>query len=182
MVAVTHFLTEDNPGFARVRVTTYLTNGDLAGYLWKPFPASWNDRIQLLDGLLESAEAKCRNAHVPFVLIEIPTFQQVSLMGYQNLPAGVDPYAFTHSLQQLASQHQMLFINTTDAFTKPNDKFYVVDGHMNANGNAVVARVVVEHLLAEQMPALAPQGKALAGTNGASWKPAAYGSFLTLTP
>jgi hypothetical protein len=103
-------------------------------------------------------------------------------MGYQNLPAGVDPYAFTHSLQQLASQHQMQFINTTDAFTKPNDKFYVVDGHMNANGNAVVARVVVEHLLAEQMPALAPQGKALAGTSGASWKPAAYGSFLTRTP
>jgi hypothetical protein len=41
----------------------------------------------------------------------------------------------------------------------------------------VVARVVVEHLLAEQMPALAPQGKALAGTSGASQKPAAYGSF-----
>jgi hypothetical protein len=159
VVAVTHFLTENNPAFARVRVMTYLTNGDLAGYLWKPFPATWNDRIQLLDGLLESAEAKCRNAHVPFVFIEIPTFQQVSSMGYQNLPAGVDPYAFTHSLQQLASQHQMQFINTTDAFTKPNDTFYVVDGHMNANGNAVVARVVVERLLAEQMPALAPQEK-----------------------
>ena len=157
VVAVTHFLTENNPAFARVRVRTYLTNGDLAGYLWKPFPATWNDRIQLLDSLLESAEAKCRNAHVPFVFIEIPTFQQVSLMGYGNLPAGVDPYAFTHSLQQLASQHQMQFINTTDAFTKPNDAFYVVDGHMNANGNALVARVVVEHLLAEQMPALAPQ-------------------------
>jgi hypothetical protein len=71
----------------------------------------------------------------------------------------VDPFAFTHSLQQLASQHQMQFINTTDAFTKPNDTFYVVDGHMNGNGNAVVARVVVEHLLAEQMPALAPQEK-----------------------
>ena len=159
VVAVTHFLTENNPAFARVRVMTYLTNGDLAGYLWKPFPATWNDRIQLLDGLLESAEAKCRNAHVPFVFIEIPTFQQVSSMGYQNLPAGVDPYAFTHSLQQLASQHQMQFINTTDAFTKPNDTFFVVDGHMNANGNAVVARVVVEHLLAEQMPALTPQEK-----------------------
>ena len=159
VVAVTHFLTENNPAFARVRVRTYLTNGDLAGYLWKPFPATWNDRIQLLDGLLESAEAKCRDAHVPFVFIEIPTFQQVSLMGYDNLPAGVDPYAFTHSLQQLASQHQMQFINTTDAFTKPNDTFYVVDGHMNGNGNALVARVVVEHLLAEQMPALAPQEK-----------------------
>ena len=159
VVAVTHFLTENNPAFARVRVRTYLTNGDLAGYLWKPFPATWNDRIQLLDGLLESAEAKCRNAHVPFVFIEIPTFQQVSSMGYQNLPAGVDPYAFTHSLQQLASQHQMQFINTTDAFTKPNDAFYVVDGHMNGNGNALVARVVVEHLLAEQMTALAPQEK-----------------------
>jgi hypothetical protein len=159
VVAVTHFLTENNPTFARVRVRTYLTNGDLAGYLWKPFPATWSDRIQLLDGLLESAEAKCRNAHVPFVFIEIPTFQQVSLMGYENLPAGVDPYAFTHSLQQLASQHQMQFINTTDAFTKPNDAFYVVDGHMNGNGNALVARVVVEHLLAEQMTALAPQEK-----------------------
>ena len=159
VVAVTHFLTENNPAFARVRVRTYLTNGDLAGYLWKPFPATWNARIQLWDGLLESAEAKCRNSHVPFVFIEIPTFQQVSLMGYENLPAGVDPYAFTHSLQQLASQHQMQFINTTDAFTKPNDTFYVVDGHMNGNGNAVVARVVVEHLLAEQMPALAPQEK-----------------------
>ena len=113
--------------------------------------------MQLLDGLLASAEAKCRNAHVPFVFIEIPTFQQVSLMGSDNLPAGVDPYAFSHSLQQLASKHQMQFINTTDAFTKPNDAFYVVDGHMNGNGNAVVARVVVEHLLAEQMPALAPQ-------------------------
>jgi hypothetical protein len=80
-------------------------------------------------------------------------------MGSDNLPAGVDPYAFTHSLQQLAAQHQMQFINTTDAFTKPNDTFYVVDGHMNGNGNAVVARVVVEHLLAEQMPALAPREK-----------------------
>jgi hypothetical protein len=159
VVAVTHFLTENNPAFARVRVRTYLTNGDLAGYLWKPFPATWNDRIQLLDSLLETAEAKCRDAHVPFVFIEIPTFQQVSLMGYENLPAGVDPYAFTHSLQRLASQHQMQFINTTDAFTKPNDAFYVVDGHMNGNGNALVARVVVEHLLAEQMPALAPQEK-----------------------
>ena len=157
VVAVTHFLTENNPAFARVRVRTYLTNGDLAGYLWKPFPrpgmtacrywtACWNRRkLSVAMRMFLSSSLKFRH------------FNKYRLMGADNLPAGVDPYAFTHSLQELATKHQMQFINTTDAFTKPNDTFYVVDGHMNGNGNALVARVVVEHLLAEQMPALAPQ-------------------------
>jgi hypothetical protein len=100
---------------------------------------------------------KARSANVPFVLVEAPTYMQVALMSIQNPPSGLDPGAFNQRLRQISERHGIVFIDVLSSFqhqTDPSKLFYVVDSHMNGDGDAIVSRTLVEELLRHETPAL----------------------------
>jgi hypothetical protein len=150
-LAATYLLMKYNPEFSRLRVQTYVKRGGSSEYLWTPLPGPWEARVQALDVIIGMIEDRCRKANVPFVLVELPTFQQDFLLKSRDLAPGVDPYQLSGRLNKIAVKHEVQFISTLNAFKEgpdPNDVFYAVDGHMNAEGHSMVAGVLVKELQA----------------------------------
>lgn len=149
-----HYLFEDPSTYTRL----YLNYGDKADFLRQPFTPAWQSRLQDFDLLLGEMAAKFRAAHVPVVLIEIPSLAQVSLLSLQGLPANVDPFAFDRRLEQISAKYRIQFVSVLYDFQRTpgsNRFFYMVDGHMNGDGEALVEDSFVHQLLSGQHAALA---------------------------
>jgi hypothetical protein len=152
-LAVEYFLFQDTSVYARM----FLSRGDRSDYLRKPFSPAWEERFEGFDIILGEMARKANAAHVPFVLVELPSFAQASFLKIQNPPAGVDPYALNERLRQIASRHGVQFMDTLDIFKrepKINEFFYVVDTHMNGEGHGLVSQALVEQLIDKQNSAL----------------------------
>ena len=86
---------------------------------------------------------------------------QSSEVSIQTPPPGLDPYAFNRRLQQISERHGIVFIDVLSGFAHqpdPSKFFYIVDSHMNGDGDAIVARTLVEELLKYETPALSGRG------------------------
>jgi len=153
--AITHFMTLNDPAFVRSRTLLYLQSYDDPGYLKVPFSPAWQRRFEILDHLLADAAENSNQAKVPVVLIEIPAIHQSGLSRMQGLPSDVEPYAFNERMKQIAAQNGMRFVDGLDAFRPEpeiNSLYYVVDGHLNAKGHAIIADALVKELISEPVP------------------------------
>jgi hypothetical protein len=142
-------------------VRLYMRNQELSEYVRPPFSPEFDKRLDAVELLLGEMAEKARAANVPFVLIEAPTYMQVSLLSIQTPPPGLDPYAFNRRLQQISERHGIVFIDVLSGFAHqpdPSKFFYIVDSHMNGDGDAIVARTLVEELLKYETPALSGRG------------------------
>jgi hypothetical protein len=153
IVAAEHFLFQNTAIYDRV----YLHYQDNADYLRAPFSPLWEKRLAAFQVLLTEMARKSSAAHVPFVLIEIPSLPQAALARENSLPVGVDINAFNQRLKQISSQLGVQFIDGSAAFKHApelNKLFYVTDGHLNGEGHAYVSQWLVEQLIKEQHVAL----------------------------
>ncbi len=153
IVAAEHYLFQNTSIYDRI----YLHYMDNADYLRSPFSPLWEKRLAAFDILLTEMARKSRAAHVPFVLLEIPSLPQVALARENNLPAGVDPNAFNERLKQISLRQGVQFVDVSDSFNHAPELsklFYVTDGHLNGEGHAYVSRGLVEQLIKEQHTAL----------------------------
>jgi hypothetical protein len=151
--ASAHFLFQDSATYARL----YLHYGDHADYLRQPLSPAWEKRLAGFEVLIAEMASETNAQHVPFVLVQVPSEAQAALVKMQPLPAGVDPDLLSSRLAQITSRHGVQLINTLDAFRHgpaPNRTFYVVDTHLNAEGQWLVSRVLLEELLKYRRSAL----------------------------
>ena len=158
-LAALHFLFQNPATFERM----YMLSGEHANYLRTPFSPAWEKRMEAFDLLLGEMAQKARDANVPIVLVEDPSFAQVSLVSMSNVPPGLDPYAFNERLREIAERHGIQFIDGLDAFRygpAANQLFYVVDGHMNGKGCAMLGNAIAEQLMKEHRIALLGQNEA----------------------
>lgn len=153
VTAMVHFLFQDSSKY----LTVYLNYKDHADYLRPPLTTAWEKRLDAFDELLAEMASKSNAVHVPFVLLETPSLAQAALVKEPSPPATLAPYDFNNRLQQIAMRHGVQFVSALSEIKdgpEPNQLFYVVDTHLNAEGEALVSRVLVEQLLKKQMPAL----------------------------
>jgi hypothetical protein len=158
-IAALYFLFQDPATYVRM----YLFSSERAAYLRTSLSPAWVKRLEAYDILLDEMAQKARNANVPIVLVEDPSFAQVSLVSMSNIPPGLDPYAFNERLRQIAERHGIQFIDGLDAFRHgpaANQLFYVVDGHMNRKGCAMLGNAIAEQLIKGQRAALLGQNEA----------------------
>jgi hypothetical protein len=107
--------------------------------------------------------AKAHAANVPFYLVEVPSLAQASLLSLQIPPANVDAREFNRKLAQISEIHGVRFVDVLDNFQKTpgaNTFYYMVDGHLDADGEALISRPLVDNLLATA-PALTSCGAEL---------------------
>lgn len=155
--AAQHYYYQDTSNFAHM----YLHYGDRADYLRQPFTPAWQNRLEAFSVIMRETKAKCAAASVPLVLVEVPTLAQASLLQMKELPTGVNPYALNARLKEITSSNGLEFIDTLNSFESGpeiNQVFYVVDGHINARGNALVADTIVKQLVEHLRPALLKVG------------------------
>jgi hypothetical protein len=152
-VATLHFLFQNPATFVRL----YLLSGEHAAYLRPTLSPVWESRLKACDLVFDEMAKKAHDADVPIAVVEVPSLAQVSLVSMNSAPTGLDPYAFDDRLKQISMQHGIQFIDVLDAFRHgpdANKLFYVVDGHMNGEGSAIVSNALVEQLLKGQRAAL----------------------------
>jgi hypothetical protein len=145
VTVVEHYLFQDPSTYLRI----YLVYGDKADFLRSPLSPAWEERLQHFDLVLGEMAERTHAAHVPFVLIEMPSVAQASLLVLKDPPPKVDPYLLNQRLEQISSRHGIQFVNVLDRFRRTpgsNKFFFMVDGHMNGEGQALVSGAFVDQL------------------------------------
>ena len=131
----------------------FLSSGGDHTYLESKFSPSWETHLNAFGSLVGEMAQRFNNKSIPFALLMIPSTPMASALSVPNLPAGVDPYALNKRMKSIAVNHGMEFIDTLDIFRRTpgsNASFYMVDGHLNADGNALVGDALVEQLKDKQ--------------------------------
>ena len=158
-----HYLFRNKDTFLRM----YMLYGDKADFLRQPFTAAWQQRFADLDLIISDMAAKVRVAGVPLIVIPVPSRAQAALLSSQQRPPHVDPFAFGFQIETIASNHGAAYVDLMEPFSSiphSEDLFYVVDGHVTADGQGVIARHLSQKLLDGSVSALshcrAPQSAA----------------------
>ena len=151
-VAITrHYLYRDQELYLRIFLKSH---GDDADYLRPPFTSIWEKRFQEFDSLLTAMAAKAQSQGVPLVVISSLYRQQAALLDAANDFPGTDPEAFEREISRIASKHDVLNFDVTGDFrgiAHTENLFYVANGHMNAGGQALLARSVVRQIFANHV-------------------------------
>jgi hypothetical protein len=140
-----HFLYADRASFIRLQ----LGLGDKADYLRVPTTPAWETRYSDIELLLGEMAEKVHRAGIPFLLVFGTQHAQAALVNFPDPPPGIDPEAAGRRMGDIAKRHDILFLDTYDAFRKvpsPDALFYPADGHMTPDGHAVFARALVGRL------------------------------------
>src|SRR5207244_4358956 len=137
----------------------YMLYGDKADFLRQPFTAAWQQRFADLDLIISDMAAKVRVAGVPLIVIPVPSRAQAALLSSQQRPPHVDPFAFGFQIETIASNHGAAYVDLMEPLSSippSEDLFYVVDGHVTAAGQGVIARHLSQKLLDGSVSALSP--------------------------
>jgi hypothetical protein len=124
---------------------------DSAGFLRRSLSEDWAAKLQTLDHIIASVSAQCRAAGIPLVLTLVPQRAQAALLSDGAWPADVDPYRLGSEIQSLAATHGAEYIDILHKFAQlshPERLYYPVDGHLDADGQGVLARSLAQQLIA----------------------------------
>jgi hypothetical protein len=138
-------------------LSLYLPYPSHSGYLTTPLSASWEAHVQALDTLLAEEAEKFRAANIPFVFVEIPNLAQASILSSHTQRSSIDAYALNRRLAEISASHGIIFVNVLDAFKQTphsNQLFYVVDGHLAGDGQALISGPLVNRLTQGELSVL----------------------------
>jgi hypothetical protein len=140
-----HFMLQDKAAY----ILTYMLYGDKADFLRQPFTPTWQRRFADFDLMIARMAEKMKAADVPFMIIPVPSRAEAALLSSPHLPPHVDPFAFGHQIETIASKHGVSYLDLMQTFSQiPNAErlYYVVDGHGTAEAQKVIAEKLVEKL------------------------------------
>ena len=135
-----HFLFQNKNTYLRLYMTSY---GDKADFLRQPFTHAWQQRFADLDLVIGDMATKLHAAGVPLVVIPVPSRAEAALLSSRPWPPHVDPFAFGRQIKMIASKHGAGYVDLMEAFSRLPDSeqlFYVVDQHVTAEGQKVIAQ------------------------------------------
>ncbi|MBB5315608.1 SGNH/GDSL hydrolase family protein [Tunturibacter empetritectus] len=154
MIVIEHYLFQDAATYLRLA----LINTNATGFLHTPFNSAWEQRFHNLDILLSETAAKAHEANVPFVLVEFPSAAQTAALVLNDPAQKLDPDAINTRLAQISSSHGIKFVNTLNAFRETpasNKLYYLADGHLDGEGQALISGPLVEQLTDSSDPVIA---------------------------
>jgi len=149
-----HYLLQDRDTFLRL----YLNYGDKADFLRTPLSEAWKTRFANLDLVLGDMASKAAAAHVPLVVVPVPSRAEAALLSSPVHAPGLDPAAFGRIIEGLALRHGAHYADLMSTFSQIRDSqnlFLIVDGHVTAEGQAVVGHQIAKALVGGAVPALA---------------------------
>ena len=149
MLVAQHFMLQNRDTFLKLYL---MAGGDHTDFVRYPFTAAWQKRFAATDLLLGDMANKIHAAGIPFLLVGIPERAQVLMLQAPRLSAGVDPYAFTRELSQIARKHGMLYVDGLKVLSgdpDPEQLFYVVDGHPTPKAHALLGKAAARALASD---------------------------------
>jgi hypothetical protein len=137
-------------------------NGD-ANFLQSELNPEWKAHLREFDTYAADIESKAKAAGVPLVVVLLPNRAQAAMISMGNWPEGYDPYGLDNKLSSIVVSHGGTYVDVLPYFrTLPNPEqgFFPIDGHLNAEGHAMIVDILARALTGGPVPALkvaAPQ-------------------------
>ncbi|WP_433973472.1 SGNH/GDSL hydrolase family protein [Tunturiibacter lichenicola] len=127
----------------------------------------WQTRFQHIDALAADIEGQARAAGVPVAAVLLPNRAQATLISRGDWPADIDPYKVDDQLRSIMTSHGVAYIDIMRDFRaipNPEKDYFAVDGHPNADGHAVISKLLAKELTNGEVPALNPASSPLAAS------------------
>jgi hypothetical protein len=121
------------------------SRGDKTDYLRDTLTPRWQARFDDFSVLMKDMSDRVHQAGVPLILFAVPSHQIAALLTTQQRPPHSDPFAFGRNVCQVAERVGVACVDATPDFSKVphSDRlFYLVESHLNGEGNAVLARAL----------------------------------------
>ena len=147
-----HFLFSNTATYVRV----YLRYGDKADYLRKPLSSRWRRRLSDFNLILTDMAARLRPLNIPLLVMVIPSQAQAAVLQSKQLPGNIEAGQIDRIIQDQTRSAGGYYVDVLSQFAKTpqSDRmFYPVDGHINIEGQAPVARALVQECLSGIAPA-----------------------------
>ena len=125
----------------------YLRVTSTAGFLQRPLPGLWSDRLAHLDD--ELGQMRARAQGVPFTLIFAPQRAAAAMRASGRPWPGFDAEALPDALARIAEKHGIAFVDATTAFpvgAPVNRYFYTVNGHLNGQGHELLSQAYLKRV------------------------------------
>jgi len=129
----------------------------VSGFLGKEPSPEWRARWKEFDNYARDLALRSNTAGVPFAVTAVPDRAEASLISARDWPLDVDPFAFGRRVRSAAESHGCVYLDLLPAFRNvpaAGRLYYPVDGHVNSNGDALIARLLADRLTNGIFPSL----------------------------
>jgi hypothetical protein len=136
---------------------SFLMGGEEAEFLRIAPNVEWQQKLRQFDNDAADAAARSKSAGVPFAAVLVPNRAQAAMISMGKWPAGYDPYKFDGELRSSVTGHGGIYIDILPGFRvipNPEQYYFPVDGHPNAEGHAIIADLLARELTSGAVPAL----------------------------
>lgn len=127
----------------------YLASDDETAFLDAEPGVKWRSQLRQFEYYAADIEMHARRAGIPLVAAVLPTRAEATLISIGQWPKGLDPYKFGEEVRSIVERHGGKYVDVLHAFSDvpDNDQFYYpVDGHPNAGGQALFAKLLAKEL------------------------------------
>ncbi len=156
-IVLKHFLLENES--EDQYVNSYLENEDDSGFLTTKLGARWQHAFEILRNHAEDFARQANSAHVSFVAVLIPNRAQAAMISRGKWPHGYDPYNLGNMLRTAIESYGGTYIDILPELRpipNPEQHYFPVDGHLDADGHAMVSKLLVEKLVNSELLGLGP--------------------------
>jgi hypothetical protein len=153
VMLLTHFLYQSQYLYVRA----YLMGGKDVSLLKLGPARRWQAVHRQFGSYAETIEAQAKVAGVPLVVVLVPNGAQAAMISMGEWPAGYDPYKLDNELRNIIVRQGGIYIDILSDFRNipnPEQYYFPVDGHPNAEGHAIIADFLAKALTNGSVPAL----------------------------
>jgi hypothetical protein len=138
-------------------IQSYLRDGDNANFLKTEPDAKWQTQLQYFDAELAEIAGLAENARVPLVAVFVPNRPLAAMISNGKWPAGYDPFKLENDVRDSVLSHGGHFIDLLPDYRgvpSPDRDYFAVDGHPDADGQAIISRFLAKELTSGGVPEL----------------------------
>ena len=143
-------------------IKSYLRNEDDANFLKTKPDAKWQMQLQYFDAELAEITGLAKNAGVNLVEVFVPNRPQAAMISKGDWPAGYDPFKLENEVRDSVLSDGGRFIDILPDYRgipSPERDYFAVDGHPDADGQAIICRFLAKELTSgavQELKALTP--------------------------
>jgi hypothetical protein len=138
-------------------IQSYLRNGENANSLKTQRDPRWLTQLQYFDAELAEIAGLAKNARLPLVAVFVPNRPQAAMISRGAWPAGYDPFKLENEVRDIIVSHGGHFIDILPDYRgvpSPEQDYFPVDGHPDADGQAIIFRFLAKELTSGAVPEL----------------------------
>ena len=139
---------------------SYLSQVDSEqGFLRVDMSPAWMADMREVGRDAVEISRKARAAHIPLVIVYVPNHAQAEMVAMGEWPSGYDPYALDDKLRGMAQADGDTYLDILPEYrnvpvAEIQQDYLPVDGHPNAGGQALIARLIAGQLTRGAVPEL----------------------------